>query len=84
MGETAWTQTAFLPPRLIHARLDLGWAANERLGMWAIEVRSPVEDRLLAATVEPLHAYPDLVTYLLKSTSNQRALLLDILDPPPF
>jgi hypothetical protein len=83
-GETSWAQQALVPPRLVHARLDLGWAAEERLGMWAVEVLSPIDGTLLAASVDPLHAYPDLVTCLLKATAGQRAILLELLDPDPF
>jgi hypothetical protein len=52
--------------------------------MWAVEVLSPIDGTLLAASVDPLHAYPDLVTCLLKATAGQRAILLELLDPDPF
>lgn len=73
-----------VPEELLQARLDVGWHRRERVGMWAIEVRNPITQALVAMKVEPLHHFPDLVTLLIRSTSEQRAILLDLFDPHPF
>jgi len=72
------------PPPLAHARLDLGWVASERLGMWSIEVVNPVTSDLLAARVQPLRAYQNVTEFLLQATARQREAMLELLDPPPF
>lgn len=73
-----------VPPRLIHARLDLGWCADDRLGMWAIECRNPVTSDLIAASVQPLRTFEGVVPFLLQATARQREQLLELLDPAPF
>lgn len=72
------------PPPLAHCRLDLGWVAADRLGMWSIEVTNPVTSELLAARVQPLKTYESVVSFLLVATAAQREALLELLDPPPF
>lgn len=72
------------PPPLAHCRLDLGWVASDRLGMWSIEVTNPVTSELLAARVQPLKRYESVVSFLLIATAAQREALLELLDPPPF
>lgn len=72
------------PPPLAHARLDLGWVAHERLGMWSIEVVNPVTSDLLGAKVQPLRAYQNVVEFLISATAAQREAMLELLDPAPF
>lgn len=84
MGEGTWRQMALLPPTLVHVRLDLGWAAVDREGMFAVEIRNPVTDELVAAEVVPLRSYPDLEAYLEHARTYQDALIREVLDPYPF
>jgi hypothetical protein len=83
-GALGWLQHGLFPTTMLHARLDLGWHAGDRIGTWAIEVRNPVDGALLAEEVHPLQSYPDILGLLIRSTSQQRVILLELLDPDPF
>lgn len=83
-GALSWLQHGLFPTTMAHARLDLGWHAGDRIGTWAIEVRNPVDGALLAQEVHPLQSYPDILSLLIKATSQQRLILLELLDPDPF
>lgn len=81
---TSWRQTRLIPPALLQVRLDLGWSADERLGMFSAEAYIPTTKELLALEVHPTRWYPGLENFLETATTWQRLVLGDVFDPDPF
>jgi hypothetical protein len=83
-GSTSWRQTGLFPPALVQVRLDVGWAADDRVGMSSIEAYLPHTKELIALEVHPSARYLSLQDFLTQATAWQHQVLLDCFDPPPF
>ena len=73
-----------LPPDLVQCRLDVGWLAQERRGMTAIEAYVPGTRELLALEVHRLGLYDSLAHFLGEASKRQCDVLRDLFDPDPF
>ncbi len=83
-GLTSWRQTSLIPPALATIRLDVGWHAADKVGMYAAEAYVSDSRELLALEVHPSRHYPDLEDFLSRAQTWQRGVLLDIFNPDPF
>lgn len=83
-GERSWRQNSLYPPALLHVRLDLGWAAADRVGMFAGEAYIPTTRELVALEVHPSRRYANIHAFLGHAVAWQSELVVDVFDPDPF
>ncbi len=81
---TCWRQTLLVPPELVTVRLDLGWASQHNVGMFAAEAYVTNTRELLALEVHPSRSYVTMQGWLASALQWQRAVVLDLFDPDPF
>lgn len=81
---TSWRQTLLTPVPLVQVRLDVGWHAAERIGMYSAECYVPNTRELLALEVHPSARYDSLEHFVGTAHAWQRAVLLSVFDPDPF
>jgi hypothetical protein len=79
-----WLQRGLLPQELVQVRLDVGWHAAARAGMYSYEAYVPDTKELLGMRVRPTAHYPSLQIFLDVVTGAQRHVLMSLFDPDPF
>jgi hypothetical protein len=79
-----WLQRGLLPQEIVQVRLDVGWHAAARAGMYSYEAYIPDTKELLGMRVRPTAHYPSLEIFLDVVTGAQRHVLRSLFDPEPF
>jgi len=73
-----------VPPELVTVRLDLGWCAPDKVGMFAGEAYVSGTKELLALEVHPAHRYDHLGDWLGAAQRWQGDIVRSLFDPDPF
>lgn len=81
---TSWRQAGLFPSSLVQVRLDVGWDADHRVGMFAAEAFVPTTKELLAMEVVPSTRYDSLQQFCGVAGERHVLLLTDLFDPDPF
>lgn len=81
---TSWRQSGMWPPALVQVRLDVGWAPDHSIGMYAAECYVPNTRELLALEVHPSARYDSLDHFLDRAARAHLDLLSATFNPDPF